>query len=275
SANKQEARREVWHTYEHDGSLVFHGRLPAEKGALLLKALEMAVQRADSEVSAEKRPPSSYTAYMADALVELAESYLEHGCETSSTADRYQVVVHVAAETLKSDAAEDVSAETSACASADENLSAETQSGTPADEDLSAETSALFQTHFSYLEDGPRVSAETSRRISCDASLVRILDDEKGEPLSIGRNSRIIPPTIRRALKARDDGCRFPGSTHQHLTDGRHIKHWADGDETSMENIVRRCRSHHRLVPERGLTCQRTDDGKMVFSHPRGSDIDR
>src|SRR5690606_18325856 len=111
---------------EHDGSLVFHGRLPAEKGALLLKALEMAVQRADGEVSAEKRPPSSYTAYMADALVELAESYLEHGCETSSTADHYQVVVHVAAETLKFNAAEDVSAKTSVGTSADEDLSAET-----------------------------------------------------------------------------------------------------------------------------------------------------
>jgi Domain of unknown function (DUF222) len=275
SANKQEARREVWHTYEHDGSLEFHGRLPAEKGALLLKALEMAVQRADSEVSAEKRPPSSYTAYMADALVELAESYLEHGCDTSSTADRYQVVVHVAAETLKSDAAEDVSAETSACASAGEGLSAETPWGTSADKDLSAETSALFQTHFSYLEDGPRVSAETSRRISCDASLVRILDDEKGEPLSIGRKSRVIPPAIRRALKARDDGCRFPGCTHKHFIDGHHIKHWANGGETSMENLVQLCRFHHRLVHEGGFSCERPDDGRIVFSNPLGREIAR
>jgi hypothetical protein len=198
-----------------DGSLVFHGRLPPEQGALVLKALEMAVQRADEEEPMEERPRSSYTAFMADALVELAESYLEHGCESASTADRYQVVVHVSAETLQGDGA---------------------------GEEVSAETSALFHAHSSYLEDGPRVSAETSRRIGCDASIVRILEDENGEPLSIGRKSRLIPPAIRRALKARDDGCRFPGCTHKHFIDGHHIRHWANGGETSMENLVQLCR---------------------------------
>ena len=261
NANNQEVRREVWHTYDHDGSLVFHGRLPAEKGALVLKALEMAAQRAEEEIPAEKRLQSSCAAWMADALVELAESYLEHGCETSSTADRYQVVVHVAAETLESEAADDVSAETPSPAAADE--------------EISAETSALFQTHFSYLEDGPGVSAETSRRISCDASIIRILDDEKGEPLSIGRKSRVIPPAIRRALKARDDGCRFPGCTHKHFIDGHHIKHWANGGETSMENLVQLCRFHHRLVHEGGFSCERTDDGGIMFSNPLGKEIAR
>jgi hypothetical protein len=262
NANRQQACREVWYTYDHDGSLVFHGRLPPERGALLLKALEMAVSRADDEVSAEKRPRSSYPAFMADALVELAEGYLEHGCESSSTADRYQVVVHVAAETLKSD-------------SADEDVSVETSTDPAAEDDISAETAALFQTHFSYLEDGPRVSAETSRRLSCDASLIRILDDEKGEPLSIGRKSRVIPPAIRRALKARDNGCRFPGCTHKHFIDGHHIRHWADGGETSMENLVQLCRFHHRLVHERGFGCERLDDGRMVFTNPVGGEIAR
>ena len=259
-ANRQQACREVWYTYDHDGSLVFHGRLPAEQGALLLKALEMSGERAEREVPAEKRPRSSYPAFMADAMVELAESYLEHGCESSSTADRYQVVVHVAAETLKAD---------------DDGVSAETSTDAPTEDEISAETSALLQTHFSYLEDGPRVSAETSRRISCDASIIRILDDEKGEPLSIGRKSRLIPPAIRRALKARDRGCRFPGCTHRYFIDGHHIRHWADGGETSMENLVLLCRFHHRLVHERGFGCERTDDGKIVFTNPVGREIAR
>ena len=103
NAVRQQESRETWYTYDHDGSLVFHGRLPPGQGALVLKALEKAVQRADGEVSADKRPRVAYRAFMADALVELAESYLEHGCESSSTADRYQVVVHVSAETLRGD----------------------------------------------------------------------------------------------------------------------------------------------------------------------------
>jgi hypothetical protein len=214
-----------------------------------------------------KRTPSKClkhqdTAFIADALVELAESYLEHGCENSSTADPYQVMVHVSAETLKADGGDrDGSAETSASGAADERVSAETWD--------------LFHTHFSYLEDGPHVSAETSRRIGCDASIIQVLEDEKGEPLSIGRKSRVIPPAMRRALKARDDGCRFPGCTHRHFIDGHHIRHRADGGETSMRNLVLLCRFHHRLVHERGFGCERTDDGRIVFTNPAGTEIAR
>ena len=279
-AARQQESRETWYTYDHDGSLVFHGRLPPEQGALVLKALEKAVQRADGEVSAEKRPRVAYRALMADALVELAESYLEHGCESSSTADRYQVVVHVSAETLRGDG---VSAETPVVGSAAGSpavraptaVSSELAESGVMDSRVSAETSALFRADFSFLEDGPHVSAETSRRIACDASVVSVLDDEQGEPLSIGRKSRVIPPAIRRALRFRDKGCRFPGCTHRHFVDGHHIKHWADGGETSLSNLVQLCRFHHRLVHERGFGCKRMDDGRIVFTNPVGNEIAR
>jgi predicted restriction endonuclease len=78
---------------------------------------------------------------------------------------------------------------------------------------------------------------------------------------------------MRRALKARDDGCRFPGCTHRHFIDGHHIRHWADGGETSMRNLVLLCRFHHRLVHERGFGCERTDDGRIVFTNPAGTEI--
>ncbi|MGH8167420.1 MAG: DUF222 domain-containing protein, partial [Woeseiaceae bacterium] len=290
NAVRQQQSRETWYTYDHDGSLVFHGRLPPEQGALVLKALEKAVQRADGEVSADKRPRVAYRAFMADALVELAESYLEHGCESSSTADRYQVVVHVSAETLRS-GAEGVSAETPAVGSAETPVMGSAV-GSPAvraptavssellesgvtDGCVSAETSAFFSTDFSFLEDGPHVSAETSRRLACDASVVTLLDDENGEPLSIGRKSRVIPPAIRRALRFRDQGCRFPGCTHRHFVDGHHIKHWADGGETSLRNLVQLCRFHHRLVHERDFGCQRAGDGRIVFTNPVGNEITR
>jgi hypothetical protein len=61
------------------------------------------------------------------------------------------------------------------------------------------------------LEHGPALAAETARRLACDASVIRVLENDKGEPLAVGRRTRTIPPTIRRALKARDQGCRFPG----------------------------------------------------------------
>ena len=120
-ANEQYIKRELTHYYDHDGSLVIKARIPAEQGALIVKALEMAM---DKEFSSD-------------------------------------------------------------------------------------------------------VTAVTSRRIACDSSIVTIKEDQNGEPLSIGRRSRTIPPPMRRALRARDKGCRFPGCTNTRFVDGHHIKHWA------------------------------------------------
>ncbi len=75
-------------------------------------------------------------------------------------------------------------------------------------------------------EHGPSLARETARRLGCDASVVAVLEDENGEPLNVGRKTRTIPPSIRRALFSRDkDGCRFPGCTNRHYVDGHHIKH--------------------------------------------------
>ena len=120
----------------------------------------------------------------------------------------------------------------------------------------------------SEIEDGPHVTAETSRRIACDCSVVGIKEDENGEPLSIGRRSRSIPPAMRRALRMRDGGCRFPGCTNTRFVDGHHIKHWADGGETSLENLVLLCRHHHHLVHEGGFACEKAVDGELLFTDP-------
>jgi hypothetical protein len=62
----------------------------------------------------------------------------------------------------------------------------------------------------SHLSDGTRVSAETSRRLCCDAGVVQAMRGSEGEVLDVGRRTRTIPPALRRALEIRDRGCRFP-----------------------------------------------------------------
>ena len=108
-----------------------------------------------------------------------------------------------------------------------------------------------------------------SRRIACDSSIVTIKEDENGEPLSIGRRSRTIPPPMRRALRVRDKGCRFPGCTNTRFVDGHHIKHWADGGETSLDNLVVLCRHHHHLVHEGGFVCEKLPNGEIKFKDQR------
>jgi hypothetical protein len=55
--------------------------------------------------------------------------------------------------------------------------------------------------------------------------------------------------------------------------DAHHIVHWADGGETSMDNLVLLCRTHHRLVHEAGFGVQNVDDQGVVFTMPDGKVI--
>ena len=231
SAEHQFETRTFHYHWDEDGSLVFKGRLPAEVGAMLMKALQSAVDTRDvTAVTSEDENDGSIDSIAmkrADAIAEMAETYLAKGPAASSSADRYQVMLHVHPEDSSS-----------------------------------------------HIEDGPHVSAETSKRICCDTSISRILvEDEEGEPLSIGRKSRVVPPAMRRALKARDKQCRFPGCTHRHYLDAHHMVHWADGGETSLTNLASLCRFHHRLHHEGGFTCEMGEDGDIVFRDPQGDRI--
>jgi hypothetical protein len=221
-------RRLDYH-YDSDGCLVIKGRFPAEQGALIVKALEMAIERQYAEAEPEPEAgPEPIATRRADALAEVAEEYMNSEPVPNSTADRYQVLVHVL-------------------------------------ERSSERNPVAPREALQHIEDGPHVSAETSRRIACDCSLLGIKEDENGDPLSIGRKTRSIPPAMRRALRFRDEGCRFPGCTHDKFVDGHHIHHWADGGETSLDNLVLLCRHHHHLVHEGGFSCEKTIDGEIVF----------
>ena len=68
------------------------------------------------------------------------------------------------------------------------------------------------------------VSAETSRRMACDASVIHWHETHEGETLNIGRKSRSIPPATRRVLQRRDGGCRFPGCTCSRFVDAHHVR---------------------------------------------------
>ena len=116
------------------------------------------------------------------------------------------------------------------------------------------------------------VSMETSQRLACDASLVRMHHDADGAVLDVGRKARTIPPSIRRALAARDTGCRFPGCTSRRC-DAHHVHHWSDGGATSLDNLVLLCRRHHRAVHEGGFAVIRGLDGALTFLRPEGAPL--
>ena len=216
---------EVW--VDEDGMLVVRGRLSPEVGAVVQRALEAASDRLYHD--AEDKAEVSVSQRRADALGLIAESALAADLDRGTAGDRYQVVVHVDADGLASDA----------------------------------------EAGQSTLEDGIGVSAETSRRLACDASKVVMTHTRDGTVLDVGRKTRTIPPAIRRALTARDRRCRFPGCEAYHC-DAHHVRHWSDGGTTRLDNLLLVCRRHHRAVHEEGFTVELTDDGGARFFWPDG-----
>ena len=117
--------------------------------------------------------------------------------------------------------------------------------------------------------DGLRVSAETARRVACDAGAVVMRHAADGSVLDVGRKSRTVPPALRRALQARDRQCRFPGCNARRC-DAHHVEHWADGGPTRLDNLVLLCRRHHRAVHEEGFLVRMGPSGDATFCWPDG-----
>jgi hypothetical protein len=231
---RQQQNRRVSFRYDGDGSLVLDCRLPAELGARVMKAIDVAVEDMRLDVPAgTSKEPVRFSARRADALALMAESFLAHGAIEAAGPERHQIVVHVAQETLRDRRA--------GCCE---------------------------------LEDGPSVAAETARRLACDASVVVLTENEDGEPLNVGRKTRTISAPLRRALNSRDKGCRFPGCANTRYMDAHHIEHWANGGETKPSNLVSLCRFHHRAVHEGGICIVRLDDSALRFVKANGVAVD-
>jgi hypothetical protein len=235
---RQQQARAVTFRYDDDGSLVLICRLPAEAGARVMKALDLAVEQLPPQpkpdvpagTSADRVP---FSARRADALDLVAESFLAHGALEARGADRQQIVVHVAAETLRN--------RTAGCCE---------------------------------MEHGPSIAAETARRLACDASVVALIENDEGEPLNVGRKTRTVSAPLRRLLNARDRGCRFPGCCNTRHIDAHHVEHWANGGETKPSNLVSLCRFHHRAVHEGAIRIEILDDGALRFVKPDGHAVE-
>ncbi|MSR37142.1 MAG: HNH endonuclease [Gemmatimonadetes bacterium] len=234
---------------DDDGMYVVKARLTPEVGAALRRAIEAAgdalYREKPNPLASDEERRREAAQRRADGIGLVAERALAAGFGTGvadaatsggagapvsgSRAERYQVVLHVDADTLSAD-------------------------GEPG---------------HSELDDGTRLSAESARRLACDASLVKVAQKPDGTVLDVGRKTRTISPALRRALEARDGGCRFSGCGRR-FTDAHHVKHWADGGETSLRNTLLLCRHHHRLVHECGWTMGWDGEGRPVFFDTRG-----
>ena len=285
-------REERFYCYaEDDETMVFGGRVSVEQGRLLIEALDAMVAEIDDDavdadtadtadrnevtgpapvdepetardaenVSAETNDPGANENVSAEtsggepdakrptpirtrratALVHIAEHYLAtggSGARPLTSSEAYQVFIHVNANDASPD-------------------------------------NRINGAHTIYTDDRRCLAPHVVRQLACDAARRTVLENDRGEVLNIGRRSRTVPRHIAHALRIRDGGCRFPGCGQRRWTDAHHIRHWADGGETSLDNLVTLCRYHHRSLHREEYRIERRargDGGELVFIDARG-----
>ena len=269
SARRREGH--FWCFAEDDGTIVFGGLLPLERGRLLKKALDAMVAESERDgavhsgaevgqdgtapsgaeaegVSAEtpgsisdsvsaETPPR--TVNRAIALARIAEHYIATGggrARSLAGNESCQVFVHVNVNDAHPD-------------------------------------NRINGGHTMYTEDRRRIAPNVVRQLACDAALTTVLENDRGEVLNIGRRSRTVPRRIAHALRIRDGGCRFPTCGRRRWTDAHHIRHWADGGETSLDNLVTLCRYHHRGLHGGEFRIERRAGGGLKFIGNDGRSI--
>ncbi|SEF36487.1 HNH endonuclease [Amycolatopsis pretoriensis] len=119
------------------------------------------------------------------------------------------------------------------------------------------------------LGDTGTITAAEARIHACDSMIIPAVLGEKNEPLNLGRLRRLISAGLRRALYLRDRGCAFPGCHRppRHCQ-GHHIRHWAEGGPTDLDNLVLMCAHHHRLLHRSGWEVRIATDGLPEFLPP-------
>jgi len=278
----EELRRFVRTMDTDDGMVRIEARLRPDEAAMLMQALDVArrlawrkpAPRADrddhgscghdaaTDVPAEtpRRHPSLSRA---DALVAVAEGFLAAAARGDTDAipgggaAPVELVVHVDAAALRA------GTDTSSAAGTD-----------GLDEDDRRRDDHDPTQHHATLADGTALSMATAQRLACDAAVVTVAHDATGGITSTSRRTRRISIALRRALRSRDGGCRFPGCTNL-LTDAHHVVAWAHGGATTMRNLCSLCRRHHRLVHEHGYRIDTRADGELRFVRRDGTPVPR
>ena len=107
------------------------------------------------------------------------------------------------------------------------------------------------------LDTGP-ITFEAVRRLVCDAAVTPVITGPDGNPVATGRRTRVVAPSLRRALHQRDQGCTHPGcDVPARWCDAHHVVHWADGGRTQADNLRLLCRRHHRIAHQEAPYPQR------------------
>lgn len=268
----QDAVRHARWQVRDDGMVEIRALLPAEVGAEVLTALNLALERDGTEppsadpaaaaaadglgprgdfprmvthvdqlseqetavLAAETTTTPTLEQRRADALLDLARTFLDAEPDDRSGEDRHLVVVQVSAEALVRDV----------------------PAGTPPEDGIATQSphsvpAGALET-CGVLGAGP-LEPRTAERLACTGKVALTITDRGGEILHLGRSQRLASRAQRRALRLRDTTCTFPGCHQSRHLDAHHVVPWSEGGPTDIEGLALLCRRHHVMVHEGGL----------------------
>ena len=228
--DRYEGRFARWH-WDDDGSLVISARLSPEDGAVVLAALQAGREAVEATTEADAVPSGAGrdSAASSPAEVRSAEAFVAMGKLA---------------------------------------LSAPDGANPPPPEVVIVDRAVLSGASDEgrcHLDGQVAVPPETARRLACDATVVALVEAADGMPLDVGRKRRTPPAALRRALRRRDRGCRFPGCGRRRFLHAHHIVHWVNGGETKLTNEILLCSQHHRSVHEGGFRIETPAAHVFVF----------
>ncbi len=119
---------------------------------------------------------------------------------------------------------------------------------------------------------GP-IHPQDVERLLCDASISRIVTGPDSLPINLGRARRVPSPAQRRALVARDHGCRLPGCNRPAgWCQAHHHKPWHRDGPTDLTNLILFCDHHHDVIHRPGWTTTFTDNDLHIY-RPNGTEV--
>ncbi|MFT4297257.1 MAG: DUF222 domain-containing protein [Micropruina sp.] len=141
----------------------------------------------------------------------------------------------------------------------------------------------LNDCHGAGLVDGTTLTPGQLRRFACDAGILPVILGRASQVLDVGREERLVTPSIRHALHVRDQGCVFPGCNRPAVDcDAHHIQPWQQKGPTALHNLCLLCKHHHNLlepdqkrVPELQWEIRIAADGVPEVIPPRFVDKHR
>lgn len=98
---------------------------------------------------------------------------------------------------------------------------------------------------------GP-VSRATTEQLTCDGTVTTMIVDGETVPLAMGRDRRLFPAHLRKAIIVRDGGTCIKCGAPASWTQVHHITHWCQGGETCVDNGCLVCMSCHSDVHHAG-----------------------